>query len=89
MSNNNMLSVKVVKSCVKSDHSAVIVYDGSPIIKVLKQKRVVTFRRKAPQQHAVFLIAAFDFNPVMNSDNVQACADRFHKIANELLILSK
>ena len=81
------LDVKVTKSAIKSDHSAIIVHDGHvAITNVLKQKTVVSFRRKSPAQHASFLSAAANvsFAPVIDECDIQLCADNFYTIANDL-----
>jgi hypothetical protein len=87
VSNTNKLSVKVVKSSVKSDHMSVIVQDANrQIVNTRKQKRVVKYRCKAPSQHAAFLAAANsciqDFNSVLSINETQQCADRFYDVIN-------
>ena len=87
VSNSSNLQVKIVKSLVKSDHLAVIVYAGDIIINKCKTKTVLTYRRKTPGQHAAFLSGckANDFEPVLNATCTQNCADIFYNISLDLL----
>lgn len=48
-------SVKVVTPTGKSDHQAVIAYTGKPLKTVNKTREQLTFRRRSPNQHALFL----------------------------------
>ena len=47
--------IKIVKSCVKSNHSAIFSYNGVvPKVALGKTSTLRTFRKKSPMQHAYF-----------------------------------
>lgn len=47
--------VKIVKSVVNSDHSAIVAYSGSLLTNRSKTRTAHTFRKKSPAQHAATL----------------------------------
>ena len=47
--------VKVVQSAVKSDHKAVIAYNGPKLATYNKRRERKVFRQRSPSQHALFL----------------------------------
>ena len=48
--------IKIVKSCVKSNHSAIVAYNGMvPNVALGKTSTLRTFRKNSPMQHAYFL----------------------------------
>ena len=52
VSNPCYQSVKIVSSVVKSDHKAVVAYDGEQLASINKKKIELTFRKRSPAQHA-------------------------------------
>jgi len=48
-------AVRVVKSVVRSDHQAVVACTVSQPVCVIKQTKTITFRKRSPAQHALFL----------------------------------
>lgn len=85
-------TVRVVKSVVKSDHKAVVVFHDSSCVPHKTSNHHV-YRRHAPAQHAEFLRQAtnVDFThpcPTASSDpavNAQAELDHFYVVALQLL----
>ena len=79
-------TVRVVKSLVRSDHNAVVVYADRP---QLSNKTVVqkTFRRISPPQHAAFLqyIRALDLDLTTLSCSAQETFDAFFEMVTGLL----
>ena len=55
VSEPSFTSIKVVTSTGKSDHKAVIAYTGLPLRTANKTREQLTFRRRSPNQHALFL----------------------------------
>ena len=84
---SDLLRVKVVKSAVKSDHSAIILTNGELIVNTLKVKRKVTFRCKSPKQHYELLSFCQRFHDghILYSSSVQECADLFYASVENLL----
>jgi len=79
-----------VKSVVRSDHQAVVACTASHPVRVIKQTRTMTFRKRSPTQHALFLdfltkhVDIFDtlFDHAIDT---QSAYDWFYSIAYELL----
>ena len=83
-------AVRVVKSVVRSDHQAVVAYTLSQPVRVIKQTKTITFRKRTPTQHALFLDFLSKHNHVFDElcDQVidtQSAFDWFYSIAYELL----
>lgn len=80
-------SVKVVTPTGKSDHQAVIAYSGKPLKTVNKTREQLTFRRRSPNQHALFLkhLASSDINTFDTNSGVQANFDAFYSTLYSLL----
>jgi hypothetical protein len=79
-SSTKPLAVKVVKSSVKSDHSAVVVTDGLSFVNQLKKTKKVTYTPKSPSLHAFFL-SHFDpssYQATLNCSYAKLCADQFY-----------
>ena len=55
MSEPSYTSIKVVTPTGKSDHKAVIAYTGSPLMTANKSREQLKYRRRSPNQHALFL----------------------------------
>ena len=78
--------VKVVASAVRSDHKAVIAYNGPMRQALNKEKRLVTFRRRTPTQHAMFLQYLTDNTPDFTvSEDVQTGFNRLYDTMTCLL----
>ena len=85
--------IRVVTSVVKSDHKAVVAYPDSNQLAQPKSKTQLTYRKKTPTQHALFLQSLattnFDYQPTFNeidpSINTQQEFDYFYSIAQSLL----
>jgi hypothetical protein len=76
-------NIKIIKSAVKSDHSAIVFSDGSDVvINVTKQKTQIEFRPKSPAQNARFLEQTnFNiFDSIVECNSLQECADQFYAI---------
>ena len=74
-------NIKVVKSAVKSDHSAIILSDAcDAVTNFIKVKRQVQYRAKSPAQNARFLSQVNEnmFDSVYDCDKLQLCADNFY-----------
>jgi hypothetical protein len=90
VSDQQYSGVKVVKSSVKSDHQVIVVYSGDVMATVEKTRRVCTFRKHTPAQHAHFLASVSDMAPmhVVNLDShgdPQEEYDRLYTMLTELL----
>ena len=74
-------SIKVVTSTGKSDHKAVIAYTGSPLKTANKSKTQLMFRRRSPNQHALFLsyLSSLDISFDTRND-VQTNFDELYQI---------
>ena len=48
-------AVRVVKSVARSDHQAVVACTVTQPVCVIKQTKTITFRKRSPAQHALFL----------------------------------
>ena len=74
-------SIKVVTSTGKSDHKAVIAYTGSPLKTANKSKTQLLFRRRSPNQHALFLsyLSSLDISFDTRND-VQTNFDELYQI---------
>jgi len=51
----NYTNVKVVASAVKSDHQAVVAYNGPRMSTYDKRQERCVFRKRSPTQHALFV----------------------------------
>ena len=81
-------AVKVVKSAVKSDHRAVVVYSGASLKTVNKTRRVCTFRKHTSVEHANFLTGVSNSSHLVSADNsgdLQEEVDRLYLMLNELM----
>lgn len=80
-------NIKVVKSLVKTDHSAVVFSDSRDIvINSVKLTKTVNYRPKSPALHSRFLSQVKEdcFETVLGCDSVQECADHFYAILLQL-----
>lgn len=78
--------VKVVKSVIKTDHSAVIAYSGAVKQTVQKSTRKCEFRKRSPAQNCSFLSYASALNPsdFLGSDP-DHLFDNFYSLSTSLL----
>jgi hypothetical protein len=80
--------IKVVKAVGKSDHSAIVAYNGQTLTTVTKVRRKCEFRKKTPAQHASFLSCAGSLNTTYFDcveDIVQESFDNFYTKSLDLL----
>ena len=88
VSNFGDYKIKVVKSTIKSDHSALVVFSGEQVmVNKNKQSKVVNFRKKSPSINARSLASMDDqsFSDVMEMDDVQTATDMLYSVATSLL----
>jgi len=77
---------KVVTSTGKTDHKAVIAYTGSPLKTANKSRTQLTFRRRSPNQHALFLSHLSSLDITFDTSNpVQTNFDQFYMMLLSLL----
>jgi len=78
---------RVVTSVVRSDHSAVVAYADQNQCTQIKTSVKLTYRRKTPAQHSVFLqyAAGVDFNFTLIDIDFESQCDMFYIIAHQLL----
>ena len=74
-------STKIIKSVVKSDHCAIIAYNGNRRLARDKTTTVCTFRRKTPTQHALFAEHARSEQYLPIAGSVQEAFDSFYTTA--------
>jgi hypothetical protein len=74
-------STKILKSVVKSDHCAIIAYNGDKRIAREKTSTVCTYRRKSPTQHALFTEHARSEQYLPIAGNIQEAFDSFYNTA--------
>jgi len=80
--------VKVVQSTVPSDHKAIVAYTGVVKKTVGKTRRVCTFRKRTPTQHAHFLANVVDPIHIVNQDgrgDPQQEFDKLYAVLQQLL----
>ena len=79
--------VKVIKSSVRSDHLAIVAYNGETKLAVNKTSTKVIYRKRTPAQNAQFLSHASShiLNLTISSENVQIEFDRFYSTMISLL----
>ena len=74
-------SIKVVTSTGKTDHKAVIAYTGSPLKTANKSRTQLTFRRRSPNQHALFLSHLSSLDITFDTSNpVRTNFDQLYKL---------
>ena len=80
-------AVNVMKSAVKSDHMAVVVYSGASLKTVNKRRRVCTFRKHTSAEHANFLAGVSDSSHPASADSSGDLqeVDRLCQVLNELM----
>ena len=80
-------AVKVVKSAVKSDYMAIVLYNGVSLKTVNKTSHVCTFRKHTSADHANFLAGVKDSSHVASADNSGDLqeVDRLYLMQNELI----
>ena len=73
-------NIKVVKSCVRSDHYCIVAYSGNIIECYKKERRVCDFRQHTPSQKAAFLQNEheLDVNSLQNIADTQLAFDSFY-----------
>ena len=80
------VNVKVVSSAVKSDHKAVVAYNGPPKSTYNKRREQRVFRKRSPTQHALFLEYASQVNIELESEeDVQKNFDDMYTVMRSLL----
>jgi len=89
MSQITSFKIKVVKSTIKSDHSAIVVYndENNEIINHNKDKRTVIYRKKSPSINAIFL-ESVDMDIMSEVETIvdtQSAANKFYEITRKLL----
>jgi len=78
--------VKVVDSAVRSDHKAVIAYNGPRLPAVNKQRHRRAFRSRSPDEHAQFLRHITQLKLDFDEDaDVQTCFSSLYHILLHLL----
>lgn len=79
-------SVKIVASVTKSDHDAVIAYDGEQRTSTNKKKEKLTFEKRSTALHAVFLSQLSGLKiKLAGSDDTQANFDQLYSVLMRLL----
>ena len=79
-------NVKVVTSAVRSDHKAVIAYNGPRLPAVNKQRHRRAFRSRSPDEHAQFLRHITQLKLDFDEDaDVQTCFSSLYHILLHLL----
>jgi len=80
-------TVRVVKSMVISDHHAVVAYHDTDNTTITRVRRTLTYRKRTPTQHALFLahIATLNFDADDNEKSVQRNFDDFYETLLGLL----
>ena len=77
-----------MKSAVKSDHMAVVVYSGTSLNMINKTRRVCTFRKHTSVEHANFLASVPNSSHLASADSsgdLQEEVDRLYLMLNELM----
>jgi hypothetical protein len=81
-------TVKVIISTVRSDHKAVLAYNGPPLQQLNKKRELRVFRRRSPLQHAMFLRHISNLHIELPKDGtVQTNFDMMYTIMRDLLDL--
>jgi len=72
---------------VKSDHHAVVAYHDTDNTTITRVRRTLTYRKRTPTQHALFLahIATLNFDADDNEKSVQRNFDDFYETLLGLL----
>jgi len=86
--NTGYSNIKIVKSTIKSDHDAVIVYSNNmSIVNCNKQSKQITFRKKSPAVNACFLgtVPANCMDEVLQISDPQLASDKFYELTRNLL----
>jgi len=76
-------NVKIIKSSIKSDHSAIVAYHCGARGRTGKTSTSRTYRKCTPTLHAVFLAngTSLDFRGVLEAGDPSTALDRFYDIA--------
>ena len=80
--------VRVIRSTVKSDHMAIVAFNGDAKVVVGKERRVCKFRKRTSSQHAHFLASVINPVHVVNTDgrgDPQIEFDRLYVVLHQLL----
>ena len=48
-------NIKVIKAIGKSDHSAIVAYNGPVLVNITKQRTKCTYRHRSPAKNALYL----------------------------------
>ena len=76
----NYDNIKIVNSCVRSDHFSIVAYSGESITCYNKSKRICQIRRRSPEQKAAFLssVTEIDLDAWQTFETVQEAFDSFY-----------
>ena len=81
-------NVKAVKSCIKTEHAALVARaDIIPIIDYNKARTKIVLRKPSPAKNAAFIAGTktYDWSSIYLSSDTQVAADRFYNSAISLL----